>query len=208
MENGSLQAFTPRHARLNGGQRCFWRLEMSTYFPTVPVKAIRLEAHLLSSEELPPVVLVVDDEPLITETLAAILSNTGLAVITAGDGVEALETALVIPPEILITDLLMPGMNGLDLIVEIKRAVPDCKVIVSSGHATGYDLMNRMKSLGWNFVVLIKPVHPADLLTHVFELLNRSGLKAPQPSYSECGSAGIATHSEFRRRKGRGSPLA
>ncbi len=62
-----------------------------------------------------PVVLVVDDESAIADTLTEILSRSGYAAMTAYDGNEALETALVTPPEMLITDVILPGMSGIEL---------------------------------------------------------------------------------------------
>jgi DNA-binding response OmpR family regulator len=148
---------------------------MATHFPTVHVEAAPRAVHLHSREKLRPVALVVDDEPIITETLAAILDGNGITPITAANGFEALEIAALIPPEILITDLAMPGMNGLDLAIQITRTVSDCEVILSSGHASSHDIMARMHSLGCDFVMMLKPVHPADLLDQVFELLRRRG---------------------------------
>jgi DNA-binding NtrC family response regulator len=148
---------------------------MSTYFPTVPVEAAPRQAYLHSPEKLRPVALIVDDEPVITETLAAILNSNGLTAITALDGLQALETALAIPPEILITDLSMPHMDGLELAIEITRAIPDCEVILSSGHGSSCDLAERMSVLQCDFTMLVKPVHPADLLDEVFKLLRKRG---------------------------------
>jgi YesN/AraC family two-component response regulator len=148
---------------------------MSTFFPTVPVEAAPRQAHRHSPDKLRPVALIVDDEPIITETLAAILDGNGITAITALDGIQALETALAIPPEILITDLSMPRMNGLELAIEVTRAIPDCEVILSSGHAASCDLAERVSVLGCDFAILMKPVHPADLLDEVFKLLRRRG---------------------------------
>lgn len=148
---------------------------MPTHFSTVSVEAGPQQALRQSQERLPPLALIVDDEPVITETLAAILNGSGLAAMTASNGHAALETAMLIPPEILITDLAMPGMNGLDLALEIKRRTPDCEVIVFSGHVTAADLAWQTSHARAGFVTLVKPVHPVDLLSCVFEALGRKG---------------------------------
>ncbi len=77
----------------------------------------------------------------------------------------------------------MPGLNGLELAIRVTRAVPDCEVIISSGHASSFNLMERMRALGRDFTILEKPVHPADLLDEVFTLLRKHGraLNAPEP---------------------------
>jgi CheY-like chemotaxis protein len=157
------------------------RFDMTSFFPTIPVKMAPRETLLQHFEKLPPVALVVDDEPIIVETVAAILNCNGLAAMTALDGCEALETALAIPPEILITDLAMPRMNGLDLALEVRRSIPDCEVILSSGHASSLDLAERIAELDFDFAVLIKPVHPVDLLYEVFRLLRKHGSPVGAP---------------------------
>jgi DNA-binding response OmpR family regulator len=148
---------------------------MASFFPTVPTKTVPRPAHLLSREKLRPVALIVEDEPIITETSAAILDSNGLTAITATDGLQALETALAVPPEILITGLAMPGLDGLELAIRVTRAIPDCEVIITSSHASSFDLVERMRALGCDFAVLVRPVHPADLLDEVFRLLRKHG---------------------------------
>jgi len=148
---------------------------MKPIFPTVPVEAARQHTVLSSPGTLRPLVLVVDDEPLITQTLSAILDAKGFAVLTALDAAEALEICALMPPELLITDVSMPVKNGFDLAVEVKHAVPDCGVIFFSGHLGLAEMCSEMGELGKDCVMLVKPVHPADLLERVYEVLNRRG---------------------------------
>lgn len=82
-----------------------------------------------------PRVLVVDDEAVIADTLAEILSLSGFPAVAAYDGNGALGAALLQPPEMLITDVALPGMNGIELAVTIKRVYPDCKILLFSGQA-------------------------------------------------------------------------
>lgn len=151
---------------------------MPTRFPTVPIEVAR-QALLSSPARLRPLVLVVDDEPVITQTLSAILNARGLTVLTASDGFAALDLALLIPPEVLITDVSMPGMNGVELAVQVKHLVPDCGILLFSGHATSTDITQRLAALGREFVLLSKPVHPAEMLDRVFELLD-GAIKPPK----------------------------
>ena len=85
-------------------------------------------------------VLVVDDESVIADTLAEILSRNGYATMTAYDADEALETALTTPPEMLITDVILPGMNGIELAIEIQR-VSRIAGILMPGKAAAVDLL-------------------------------------------------------------------
>ena len=114
-----------------------------------------------------PVVMVVDDESSIADTLAEILSRSGYAAVTAYDGDGALETALLMPPEMLITDVVLPGMSGIDLAITVKRIFPDCKIILFSGQASTGDLLAAANRDGHQFLLLNKPIHPGDLLARI-----------------------------------------
>jgi DNA-binding response OmpR family regulator len=115
------------------------------------------------------VVLVVDDERVIADTLAAILNQCGFLAMTAYDGPAALEMAALVPPELVITDVVMPGMSGIDLAIQMRETIDDCEVILFSGSATTADLLASARLKGQEFVLLTKPVHPADLLARVSE---------------------------------------
>jgi DNA-binding response OmpR family regulator len=117
--------------------------------------------------EYRPVVLVVDDESAIADTVTEILTRSGYAATAAYDGNEALETALVTPPELLITDVVLPGMTGIELAITVKRIFPDCKILLFSGQAATSDLMASARSDGHHFTLLTKPIHPKDLLLRV-----------------------------------------
>lgn len=114
-----------------------------------------------------PVVLVVDDESAIADTLTEILSRSGYAATAAYDANDALETALLTPPELLITDVILPGMSGIELAITVRRIFPDCKILLFSGQAQTNDLMANARSQGHQFTLLNKPIHPRDLLSQV-----------------------------------------
>ena len=122
-------------------------------------------------EQYLPVVLVVDDGRIIADTLSVILGNNGFAAMTAYDGISALEIAAQVPPHLLISDIVMPHITGIDLAIAIRNAVPDCKVILFSGQASTADLLASERLAGHDFVTLTKPVHPADMLARVSEHL-------------------------------------
>jgi DNA-binding response OmpR family regulator len=110
-------------------------------------------------------VLVVDDESTIADTLTEILNKNGYEATAAYDGEEAIETALVKPPHMLISDVMLPGMNGIELATIMRRIFPECKVLLFSGHSqTSELLLNSTNGSGHHFELLSKPVHPADLL--------------------------------------------
>jgi len=116
-----------------------------------------------------PGVIVVDDESNIADTLTEILSRSGYAAVATYDAESALETALLKPPEILVTDVMLPGMNGIDLAIQIRRIFPDCRIFLFSGQAATTDLLAAAGREGHEFVLLSKPVHPVDLLARLSE---------------------------------------
>jgi DNA-binding response OmpR family regulator len=144
-------------------------------FPSIPLHEVP-STPKSQGDTYRPVVMVVDDESSIADTLAEILSRSGYAAVTAYDGDSALETALLMPPEMLITDVVLPGMSGIDLAITVKRIFPDCKIILFSGQASTADLLAAANRDGHQFVLLSKPVHPADLLSRIAD-----GLKHRKP---------------------------
>jgi DNA-binding response OmpR family regulator len=127
------------------------------------------EAPSAQSSEHQPRVLVVDDETAIADTLAKILSLSGFPAIAAYDGDGALDAALLRPPEMLITDVMLPGMNGVELAVTIKRVFPECKILLFSGLAATSDLLATARRAGHIFTLLKKPVAPETLVAMVAE---------------------------------------
>lgn len=131
----------------------------------VPLATIPSHARSPHMAKQLPIVLVVDDERVIADTLSIILSKSGFAVQTAYDANSALEIAGVIPPHLLLSDVMMgPGMDGTQLAMEMMKSYPDCKVILFSGHAATHDLLEKAREMGHSFTLLSKPLHPAELL--------------------------------------------
>ena len=125
----------------------------------------------MDHSESRPAILVVDDEQIIADSLTQILLQSGYAAFTAYDGEAAIEAALLRPPDLVISDVILPGINGIELGLTIRRIFPDCKVILSSGQSHSGDLLAAALSAGNHFVFLQKPVPPKVLLEHVLESL-------------------------------------
>jgi DNA-binding response OmpR family regulator len=138
-------------------------------FPSIPISEVPFPNLLDESGGYRPAVLVVDDESSIADTLALILSRSGYSPKTAYDAESAIESALLTPPELLITDVVLPGMSGIDLAITIKRIFPECKIILFSGQAATADLLSAARQDGHHFELLHKPLHPADLLARITE---------------------------------------
>jgi DNA-binding response OmpR family regulator len=136
-----------------------------------------------------PVILVVDDEKVIADTLSIILSKSGFDTFSAYDGPTALALALRITPDLLISDVVMPGMSGIDLAIALSDAVSHCKVLLFSGQAATVDLLEEARRSGHNFTTLTKPIHPTDMLKRVSEYLS---VPAAIHNQSSLSSASVA----------------
>ena len=134
----------------------------------VPLAEVPLNGQSESPAPRKPVVLVVDDEQVIADSLSVILSRSGFSVLTAYDGESALALASVEPPDLLLSDVMMgPGMDGVELAATLVETSPDCKVLLFSGHAATRDLLDKARVDGHDFTLLSKPLHPADLLDRI-----------------------------------------
>ena len=140
-------------------------------FASVTLDELRELGLVADSLPPPPLILVVDDEKVIADTLVMILKRKGFAAIPAYGGVSALQIAAVTPPNLLLTDVVMPDMNGVDLAIEICRQVPDCDVLLLSGQAATTDLLARYPEIADSFTVLPKPIHPLELMVRLAHLL-------------------------------------
>jgi CheY-like chemotaxis protein len=112
-------------------------------------------------------ILIADDEHTIADTLAIILRKGGFDTVAVYDGKEAVEKARTWKPDLLLSDVMMPRMNGIEAAVEICKLIPECRVLLFSGYAASADLLLDSRIRGHNFEILQKPLHPADLIAHL-----------------------------------------
>ena len=111
-----------------------------------------------------PRVLVVDDEHVIADTLARILDLNGYEASAVYSGIAAVESARTLQPDLVISDVIMQDMNGIEAAINIRGFLPNCKILLFSGQAATADLLENARAQGHEFEILAKPVHPADLL--------------------------------------------
>ena len=109
-------------------------------------------------------VIVVDDERLIANTLAIILNNAGYDARAVFSGEQLVELLESFQPEVLIADVVMPGMTGIEAAIATRNKLPKCNILLFSGQAITADLMEQARTQGHEFELLAKPVHPSDLL--------------------------------------------
>jgi len=118
-----------------------------------------------------PRVLVTDDEKIITDTLVMILNSSGFNARPAYSGEMAVELARGFQPDILITDVVMLGMTGIEVAIQMKSMLPSCKVVLFSGQAATADLLEIAENEGYQFEILSKPIHPQELLAKLRKIL-------------------------------------
>jgi CheY-like chemotaxis protein len=111
-----------------------------------------------------PKVLVADDERVIADTLAMILNQSGFDARAVYSGEAALEAVPAFEPDMLISDVIMAGLNGIDAAIRIRILCPGIKILLFSGQAATADLLEKARANGYEFEILAKPVHPQDLL--------------------------------------------
>jgi CheY-like chemotaxis protein len=111
-----------------------------------------------------PRVLVADDEQVIANTLAIILNQAGFEARAVFSGEKAVEALDSFQPDMLISDVIMTGMTGIEAAIIIRARMPNCKILLFSGQAATADLLEKARAQGHEFEILAKPVHPTDLL--------------------------------------------
>jgi DNA-binding NtrC family response regulator len=114
-----------------------------------------------------PSVFIVDDETIIAETLTMILQRNGFAAKCFTDPRKALSAAREEAPDLILSDVMMPELSGVELAIAIQQECPDCKIMLFSGHAGTVDLLSAAREKGYDFDLVVKPLHPADLLSHI-----------------------------------------
>ena len=116
-------------------------------------------------------VLVVDDERCIADTLAAILCKSGYDATACYEAETALLQCESVPPDLVISDVVMPGMNGIQLATLIHDRHPHCKILLFSGQiAIALDMLEEARIQGRDFELLAKPIHPSELLIRLSAL--------------------------------------
>jgi CheY-like chemotaxis protein len=136
----------------------------------IPISEVPYEEVSGAVENRDPIVLVVDDDRLVADTLTIIFNRAGFCALTAYDAAEALEIARAIQPDILVSDVDMPRMTGVELAMTLLQIIPECRILLFSGHATLADLATA-RAAGHDFPLLTKPVHPAEMLKNVKKCL-------------------------------------
>ncbi|WP_164013418.1 sigma-54-dependent transcriptional regulator [Pyxidicoccus trucidator] len=131
-------------------------------------------------------ILVVDDEEDIRDTLATILSLEGYDVSTASSGASAVALVEAGRFDLVISDLRMPGMDGVETLVRLKRSHPDLQVIIATGYASAETATRCLLEGAYGYIS--KPFDMDDLLNLIRGALEAGRHKSLQPAGSAASS--------------------
>jgi len=115
-------------------------------------------------------ILVVDDERTVAHSIAGILSLHGFETRVAYDGRQAIREVLEDCPDAIITDVVMPRVNGIEAAKAIQEMCPDARILLFSGQAATSDLLKTAEEQGYSFELLPKPIHPELLISKLNQL--------------------------------------
>jgi CheY-like chemotaxis protein len=119
-------------------------------------------------------ILIVDDERMIADTLSAIFRGAGYETYTAYNGQLGLDAARALSPELVLSDVSMPEMDGVSMAMEIRRSQPEVRVLLHSAQSGSSDLLRSARENGFDFELLEKPMPPAEIMRKVAEELKSS----------------------------------
>jgi DNA-binding NtrC family response regulator len=112
-------------------------------------------------------ILVVDDEQCIAHTLALILRAFGYDAAAINDAQTALHECQLRVPDLVLSDVVMPEMNGIELAIQIEQRYPSCRILLISGLGTSFEMAAEASRNGHNFEILSKPIRPDVLLARI-----------------------------------------
>jgi CheY-like chemotaxis protein len=112
-------------------------------------------------------VLVADDERVIADTLCLIFNQSGFDATAAYSGEEVVQIANTFRPDILVTDVVMFGISGIEAAIQVREILPSCKIVLLSGQAIAAELIDEAREQGHEFQIFAKPIHPNQLIAHL-----------------------------------------
>ena len=145
------------------------------------------------SKQRKPHVLVVDDEPNVRRVLATLLEQAGFAVTRAESGDQALHLVRSLDPDLVITDLKMPGIDGMELLRRLQQSFPEIPVVMLTAHGTVANAVEAMKCGALDF--LTKPFEKQQVVDLVGKALAQASsarreYRGPLVSGARCGIVG------------------
>lgn len=129
-------------------------------------------------------ILIIDDEARVREIIAAYLEDSGFQVFQAGNGQAGVECCRCEPPDLVLCDLRMPGMDGLQVLAVVTREFPELPILVVSGMGGVSDAIQALKLGAWDYVT--KPIEDMAVLEHAIgHALERARLRRENREHRE-----------------------
>jgi DNA-binding response OmpR family regulator len=146
---------------------------------TVPLYDVPVEGPFESRDVQRPIILIVDDEVNVADTLSLIMAKNGFAVFTAYDPESAIEMANLVPPDVLLSEIVFARTTGLNLARAVRSIAPACKILflTRSGAAAGL-LLDEAREIGLDFLEMTKPLAPIELLAQTWRNLGMEQKRA------------------------------
>lgn len=136
------------------------------------------------SPETQPAILTIDDDQSVRESLANFLEDFGFEVLQAGDGEEGLEVFAAHRPDLVLVDLRMPRMDGLQVLARVRETAPEIPIMVVSGAGDIRDVVEALRRGAWDY--LVKPIQDMNILLHsVQTCLDRARLLRQNREYQK-----------------------
>jgi len=145
------------------------------YVSGIPSSTEQPAAHDADAE--PVTVLFVDDEAMLTEMMAMVLRFEGWEVVTAGDGRTAIAKARELRPDVVILDVMLPDMTGLDVLTRLRQHEPGLPVLLLTAKDTVQDRIAGLTAGGDDYVT--KPFSVEEVVLRVRALLRRAAGGSP-----------------------------
>jgi DNA-binding response OmpR family regulator len=148
------------------------------HFSIVPIQDVPIPEAGGGAHADRPVVLVVEDDTMVANTLVDILNKSGYVAIAAYDGTEAIETAMLVPPHVVIADATLDGMSGIEVAEVLKSKLPEVKVVLLGAERIEMNGPISAKLEELAIATVARPVRPAALLETISATL-KSGAEEP-----------------------------
>ena len=121
----------------------------------------------------PAKILVADDEAVIATTLRTILEQSGFRVAVAFDDSAAVKLAATFEPDVLVTDVQMPKLDGIEAALQVVARLPQCNVVLYTAHNLPPASVASAKAQGHDFPVIQKPIAPGELLDRIRDIIKQ-----------------------------------